>query len=220
MNLTTLVAALMPLVVLAVLFAALKVLLPLLKKPIGTPYEPAGKLLSPAELSFLGVLKQALGDGYSIMCKVRLADVVNVKKGLGRADWQQAFNRIQSKHLDFVVCDPNDSTVLMAVELDDQSHGQAKRQERDSFVEDVLRVAGVPLRRFTVKRGYSVEDVRAALTAGDEPQADVPAAVPDAAPKCPKCGAVMVRRVAKSGANAGNEFWGCPNYPKCKGIVG
>lgn len=34
---------------------------------------------------------------------------------------------------------------------------------------------------------------------------------------CPSCGSNMVRRVARKGANAGSEFWGCAMYPKCKG---
>ena len=38
-------------------------------------------------------------------------------------------------------------------------------------------------------------------------------------PLCPKCGAHMIRRQTKSGANAGKSFWGCSNYPKCRGIV-
>lgn len=37
-------------------------------------------------------------------------------------------------------------------------------------------------------------------------------------PSCPKCGGSMVRRTAKSGANAGNSFWGCSQYPACRGI--
>lgn len=36
---------------------------------------------------------------------------------------------------------------------------------------------------------------------------------------CPKCDAPMVRRVAKRGKNAGNEFWGCSTLPKCRSIV-
>jgi restriction system protein len=39
-----------------------------------------------------------------------------------------------------------------------------------------------------------------------------------ATPVCPSCGAAMVRRVAKRGANSGGEFWGCSRYPACKGI--
>ncbi len=39
------------------------------------------------------------------------------------------------------------------------------------------------------------------------------------APLCPNCGMAMVRRIAKRGPNAGNPFWGCSNYPKCKSMV-
>lgn len=37
-------------------------------------------------------------------------------------------------------------------------------------------------------------------------------------PVCQKCGSPMVRRTAKRGQNAGNEFWGCSQYPKCRSI--
>jgi Zn-finger domain associated with topoisomerase type I len=36
---------------------------------------------------------------------------------------------------------------------------------------------------------------------------------------CPKCGAAMIRRKAAKGPNAGRDFYGCSNYPKCKGSV-
>lgn len=37
-------------------------------------------------------------------------------------------------------------------------------------------------------------------------------------PTCPKCQGVMIKRVAKNGNYANKEFWGCSNYPKCRGI--
>ena len=37
------------------------------------------------------------------------------------------------------------------------------------------------------------------------------------APKCPKCGKPMRKRVAKRGENAGNEFWSCSGWPDCNG---
>jgi len=37
-------------------------------------------------------------------------------------------------------------------------------------------------------------------------------------PVCPKCGSPMIRRTAKQGANAGNAFWGCSGFPKCRGV--
>lgn len=38
-------------------------------------------------------------------------------------------------------------------------------------------------------------------------------------PSCPKCGRKMVRRTAKAGTNAGQDFWGCSGFPVCRGII-
>lgn len=35
--------------------------------------------------------------------------------------------------------------------------------------------------------------------------------------KCPKCGSTMALRVAKKGPQPGSEFWGCTQYPACRG---
>ncbi len=47
------------------------------------------------------------------------------------------------------------------------------------------------------------------------PASQTNAKTPD--PSCPICAKPMARRVAKRGANAGGEFWGCTEYPSCKG---
>ena len=36
-------------------------------------------------------------------------------------------------------------------------------------------------------------------------------------PVCPVCQSAMIKRTAKRGANSGNAFWGCSQYPACKG---
>lgn len=38
-------------------------------------------------------------------------------------------------------------------------------------------------------------------------------------PPCPECGRPMRVRTAQRGPNAGNQFWGCSNYPSCKGTL-
>ncbi|MEY2500807.1 MAG: restriction system protein [Verrucomicrobiota bacterium] len=48
-------------------------------------------------------------------------------------------------------------------------------------------------------------------------QQEAPWVQADEAPHCPICNAGMVKRTAKRGARTGNSFWGCPNYPKCRG---
>jgi predicted flap endonuclease-1-like 5' DNA nuclease len=34
---------------------------------------------------------------------------------------------------------------------------------------------------------------------------------------CPRCGAMMVRRIARRGRSPGSSFWGCSRYPTCRG---
>nr|WP_081659429.1 topoisomerase DNA-binding C4 zinc finger domain-containing protein [Thioalkalivibrio sp. ALE17] len=34
---------------------------------------------------------------------------------------------------------------------------------------------------------------------------------------CSKCGSDMVKRKARRGSKLGQEFWGCPQYPGCRG---
>ncbi len=38
-------------------------------------------------------------------------------------------------------------------------------------------------------------------------------------PPCPKCGKPTVLRTAKTGKNAGQQFWGCAAFPACNGVV-
>ena len=161
--------SLLPLVGILVIFviiaAVFKVLLAKGKRePQDYPYEKEPCLFSPAERSFLGVLEQAVNGQYRFMGKVRLADVVKVKTGMSRSARQNAFNRIQSKHLDIVACDPATLMVQFVVELDDETHRQSRRQARDEFIDKVLQAAGIPVFHFIAKRGYSVQDVRGVLS--------------------------------------------------------
>ena len=43
--------------------------------------------------------------------------------------------------------------------------------------------------------------------------------LPNSAPDCPECGRSMAIRSARRGRNAGQQFWGCTGYPRCRGIV-
>ena len=38
-------------------------------------------------------------------------------------------------------------------------------------------------------------------------------------PQCPRCGSEMQLRTARRGQNAGHQFYGCSNYPTCRGIM-
>lgn len=122
------------------------------------PYRRKDFLLSRAEASFFGVLTHVVGDKYLIFAKVRLADLLYLPRGTeGR---RAAFNRIQSKHIDFVLCSRDGIQPLLAVELDDRSHGEESRILRDRFVAEVLEDAGLPLVRFACRSSYNTAEVK------------------------------------------------------------
>ncbi|WP_201538164.1 NERD domain-containing protein [Psychrobacter immobilis] len=60
-----------------------------------------------------------------------------------------------------------------------------------------------------------------------EPQTNKPAKVDVAdhtasltqTPTCPRCNGEMIKRVAKKGLNQGQTFFGCSQFPKCRGVV-
>ena len=132
------------------------------KKAVSYPYVSAESLFSKNEQAFLRVLKQAAGD-YLVFGKVRLADVVEVRKGVSKSEWQRAFDRISQKHLDFVLLRPHDFSVWCAVELDDATHKRAERKSRDVLLEKALTAAEVPLVRVPSRRTYDVAEIRALL---------------------------------------------------------
>jgi hypothetical protein len=161
------------LVLLLAIVAAIKVILR--QKAQGAqnyPYEKEQALFSPAERSFLGVLEQADNGHYRFMGKVRLADIVKVKSGMNKSAWQNAFNKIQSKHVDIVACDPASLSVQFVIELDDSTHSQSQRQNRDQFVDNTLKAAGIPVVHVTAKKSYSVQEIQSVLS-----QAGVPAKI-------------------------------------------
>jgi hypothetical protein len=79
-------------------------------------------LFTPAERSFAGVMETLNLDGTAMAAKVRLADIFGVKKGLERGDRQRAQNRINAKHVDFLLIQKSDGRPLLGIELDDSSH--------------------------------------------------------------------------------------------------
>lgn len=57
------------------------------------------------------------------------------------------YSRIQSKHIDFLVCNGDSLYPVVAIELDDNSHDNKDRQIRDNFVNQTLESADIPLIR-------------------------------------------------------------------------
>jgi hypothetical protein len=132
-------------------------------KTASLPYEKQPYLLSRAERAFYEVLHRAVAPNLVVFPKVRLADVVKVRKGT--EGWQSHHNRISAKHIDFVVCTCDTLSPALVVELDDSSHERADRQERDALVDSVLASAGLPVLHVPARSQYNPAEIAARVQA-------------------------------------------------------
>lgn len=188
------------------------------------PYQRAGALFTPAERSFLGVLDQAVAGRARVFGKVRVGDVLSPRKGLQRGASSTARNKIDRKHFDFVLCDPNDLSVICVIELDDKSHQAKSRQERDYLLIGACKAAGIPMIQVPAKSAYTISIVAELFsgllpapqeaTAGSIVEAQVVSL--DGSNNCPKCSSDLVKRTVKRGEHAGKKILACSTYPACR----
>jgi very-short-patch-repair endonuclease len=87
-----------------------------------------------------------------IFTKIRLADLVEPKPKEENPMWIQCFNKIKAKHIDFALAD-EDTNIIVLIELDDRTHQRPDREERDVFVNAVLKNTG-----YTLLRTYGSTD--------------------------------------------------------------
>jgi restriction system protein len=67
--------------------------------------------------------------------------------------------------------------------------------------------------------GYSEQLATERLRQRQKDRLDQPNPTDPASQSCPQCGGIMALRTAKAGKSPGSQFWGCTNYPECKGTL-
>jgi hypothetical protein len=203
------------------------------KKTDVFPYRLRDDFLSPSEQSFYLILKNMMGEYLTICPKVSLADVFFVVRP---NENMSAYNQINRKHVDFIICEPKTMKPRFAIELDDSTHQRVDREERDDFVDAVFKAADLPLIHIPARIAYNTTELgllfKQVLQKGEngsenqkapEEITDLPGAAQTSSmhqiPLCPKCGIPMVLRTAKNSQRIGQQFYGCPNFPKCREIL-
>lgn len=126
-------------------------------------YELQKTLFTPGERSFAGVLDGALPDDVTWFAKVRLGDVFKTRKGLSPSHRASAANKIDRKHVDFLLVRRSDFSPLAGVELDDRSHESADRKQRDAFVDELYRSCALPLLHVPAQAAYNQSELRAKI---------------------------------------------------------
>jgi very-short-patch-repair endonuclease len=134
-------------------------LLPKSKLSNRDQYLMRGSIFSPNEIAFYEQLKIVVGDRFVVLPKVRMADVFDIKS-LSNSQRQSSLNRINSRHFDFLICEPETYSPRFVIELDDKSHTRAKRISSDQFKNEICRDLNLKLIRIPASMGYSPERIR------------------------------------------------------------
>jgi hypothetical protein len=103
-------------------------------------------LLNEKEQVVFNRLTEAFPD-WIVLAQVALSQIVIVKSGKENGPYR---NKIYKKVIDFVVCRP-DTSIVVAIELDGNSHDSPGRSKSDVDKENALSSAGIKLARMNTK---------------------------------------------------------------------
>ena|ERR1039457_4454564 len=121
-------------------------------------------VMSNAEQECYHALVSEMGPDYYFFPQMHLDAIVQPTDS--RKDRFYAFRHINQKSVDFVACDKKQLRLLFAIELNDKTHNQPKRIERDREVERILHGAGIPLIRIENRGHFEPKELAAAIQKG------------------------------------------------------
>lgn len=136
-----------------------------------------GSLCSPQEAQFMTLLDKAVGGDFRIFTKVRLSDIVTVKKGVSGSVQKDAQNKANQRILDYVLCDMDSLEIKAIIELEPAT-SNLQQQKRNLFLKNTLAAAGLPFLRFKAKPGYRIADLHDYIHAKIRQAEHIRAAVP------------------------------------------
>ncbi len=110
-------------------------------------YETKTSLLSPIEKAYFDCIKSALPEGYSVYPQINLASIIN------RTDIHTFQNEL-FRNIDFGVFNKDFAPVFL-VEIQDKTHLNIERQNRDNKVKMICEEAGIAIVEFW--NTYSVD---------------------------------------------------------------
>lgn len=113
------------------------------------PYRKKTYFFTRSEYEFFQILRNELNQTkYVIFPKVRLGDYVEVS--LTTQKRLQHWNRIKSRHIDFIIWDTETGTIKLAIELDGNSHNTNKSIHDDNFKNMLFEKIDITLIRIKV----------------------------------------------------------------------
>lgn len=151
-------------------------------------------------------LKELLGDAIPMYSIITFSERCTLKKVDIQTQDVQVINRQNVRDVVMSICAQYSNTLLSEDQIQElfdklYPHTQVDAAVKLQHVENIEKKIE-PVITPTV----AVEQEQPVQTESNQER------------KCPKCGGLLVLRRAAKGANAGNQFYGCSNYPKCRFI--
>lgn len=126
------------------------------------PFERKTTIFTLAEKNFQLLVEQAVGPQYRVINRVKLADVISIRKGVSSRSCQTANKNAANKYLDFVICDKDSMKLMGAIDLV-YTQGKGYKLKKDWFVSGALEAAAIPHVRIKVKANYTIEEIRSCI---------------------------------------------------------
>lgn len=126
------------------------------------PYTAKQYFFTRSEQIFFDLLNSRLDAlSHTVFPKVRLGDFIQVEN---LKDNYGSWAKIRSRHVDFLVWDLKNQKIVLAIELDGNSHNSHKAKQIDIFKDDVFKHIEVPLHRIRVGSNFEEEIEKLLMT--------------------------------------------------------
>ena len=115
------------------------------------------KIFSKTEIQFLAILEQIIvNPDLKIFGQVAIEEIITVdySKTKEFKNRQIARNKINRRRFDYVIVNKNDYSTVCVIELNDKSHNQPKRQQRDEALRAICKDVNLPLIEITAAMQY------------------------------------------------------------------
>jgi len=100
------------------------------------------------ELRFYNWIKEKLKDkNLNVLSKIRIADFVKPTEYIEKIEWRKTFNKINRKHIDFIITDIQ-GKIKVLIELDGDSHQKEETIESDKLKNYLFDKLNIPLERY------------------------------------------------------------------------
>jgi len=120
-------------------------------------------LITKSENKFKKHLRQYLPKDLEIHCNVRLVDVLAPNHREHLYANQQKYSGIIMMHIDYTIIETESAKIVMVIELDDSTHNDSKRKDRDKKKDITLQKSNIHCKRVKLEEAYDKDIMKSII---------------------------------------------------------